>query len=215
MTLSADLPQKHSFEHRFFGWRPTTTLSWMVAAFIIAAALATAVLMVFGVGERGTAIALRATARWSFLLFWPAYTGSALARLFGDRFARIARRARDFGLAFAAAQLVHVGLVVWIVYQAPASNGMAFFWVGIVCTYLLALLSLQQLQATLGPRLWRTLRTAAMEYIALVFAADFILLPLQANGHGKSVLSYLPFALLLIGGTALRVAVNVPRQFTR
>jgi hypothetical protein len=187
----------------------------MVAAFFIAAALATAVLMVFGVGERGTAIALRATARWSFLLFWPAYAGSALARLFGDHFTRIARRGRDFGLAFAAAQLVHVGLVVWLFYQAPGSNGgMAFFWVGIFCTYLLALLSLQQLQATLEPRLWRTLRTAAMEYIAIVFAADFILLPLQANGHGKSFLSYLPFALLLIGGMGLRVAASVPRQFT-
>ena len=78
MSVSAYLPRKHSFERRFFGSRPTTSLSWMVAAFFIAAALATAVLMVFGVGERGTAIALRVTARWSFLLFWPAYAGSAL-----------------------------------------------------------------------------------------------------------------------------------------
>jgi hypothetical protein len=143
--------------------------------------------MIFGVGERGTAIALRATARWSFLLFWPAYTGAALARLFGNHFTRIARRGRDFGLAFGAAQLVHVGLVVWLFYQAPGSNGgMAFFWIEIFCTYLLALLSLQKLQATLGPRLWRTLRTAAMEYIALVFAADFILGPLQANAWNES-----------------------------
>src|SRR5262249_31566495 len=194
-------------------WRPT--LAGIVAAFFIAAALATVVLLVFGTGERGTSIALRATGRGAFFLFWPAYNRGALARLFGDHFTPIARRGPAFALRFAAPHLVHVGLVVWLFYQAPGSNGgMAFFWVGIFCTYLLALLSFALLQETLGPRLWRTLRTAAMEYIALVFAADFILLPLQANGHGKSFLSYLPFALLLIGGTGLRVAASVPPQFS-
>ena len=33
-------------------------------------ALAVVVLVIFGIGERGTAIALWATARWSLLLFW-------------------------------------------------------------------------------------------------------------------------------------------------
>jgi len=165
---------------------------------------------IFGAGERGTVIALRVTARWSFLLFWLAYTGSATARLFGPRLAGLARRARDFGLAFASAQVVHVSLVLWIFYLAPESNGgMVFFWVGIFCTYLLALISLPRLHDTLGPRLWQTLRTAAIEYIALVFAADFILVPLQANGLSKYPVSYLPFALLLIGGVGLRVAAHL------
>jgi hypothetical protein len=213
MNVSAEMPHKPGFEGRLIGRWLTSTSSWMVAAFVIAAILSIIVLLVFGTQERGTAIALRATARWSFLLFWPAYSGSAVAKLLGDRFGVLARRGRDFGLAFAAAQLVHVALVLWLFYQAPRSNGgMVFFWVGIFCTYLLALLSLPQLHTTLGPRIWRTVRIAAMEYIALVFAADFIFGQLQTIGHGKNLLSYLPFALLLIAGAGLRVAANVRRQ---
>jgi hypothetical protein len=49
----------------------------------------------------------------------------------------------------------------------------------------------------------------ALEYIALVFAADFILLPLRADGLGKYPLPYLPFALMLVGGAGLRVAACV------
>jgi hypothetical protein len=213
MNLSAYAQQKPASGGRRIGWRPTTTSSWMAAAFLIALAAAIAVLAIFGAGERGTVIALRVTARWSFLLFWLAYTGSAMARLFGPRLAGLARRGRDFGLAFASAQVVHVSLVLWIYYLAPGSNGgMAFFWVGIFCTYFLAFISLPRLHDTLGPRLWRSWRTAAIEYIALVFAADFILAPLQANALGKYPLSYLPFALLLIGGAGLRFATYVRQQ---
>jgi hypothetical protein len=78
----------------------------MGCAFCAALALATIVLAVFGLGERGTDVALQATARLSFLLFWPAYAGGGLATL-GSVFAFLPHRARDFGLAFASAHLVH------------------------------------------------------------------------------------------------------------
>lgn len=195
-------------------WPVPATLSWTGAAFLIAATSATIVLLIFGVGERGTAIALRITARWSFLLFLLAYSGTAIAALFGSHFAALARQSRDFGLAFASAQLIHVGLVVWLIYLSPkSSGGMIFFWVGMLCTYLLALLSLPQLRNALSPRLWGVLRTASMEYIALAFAADFILGPLQTTGLSTLILpTYLPFALLLVGGMALRVAANLGRH---
>jgi hypothetical protein len=136
-----------------------------------------------------------------------------MARLFGPRFAGLARRGRDFGLSFAAAQVIHVGLVIWLFYLAPGSNGgMVFFWVGILCTYLLALISLPRIRDSVGPRLWPTLRTAATEYIALAFAADFILGPLQTNKLGTHPLTYLPFALLLLGGGGLRVTAYVRQQ---
>jgi hypothetical protein len=177
----------------------------MVAAFLIAVASAAVVLAIFGVGERGTMIALRLTARWSFVLFWFAYTGSAMARLFGSRLAGLARHGRDFGLAFASAQVVHVGLVLWLFYLAPGANGgMVFFWAGILCTYLLALFSFPRLRDALGPRLWRISCMIAMEYIALVFFVDFIRNPLHANGLNYP-LGYLPFALVLVGGVGLRV----------
>ena len=119
----------------------------MAAGFIVAFALAAVVLTIFGVGNRGTAIALRVTARWSFLLFWLAYAGSATGRLFGIGLAGSALRGRELGLAFASAQLVHVGLVLWLIYIAARPGGaMLFFWAGIVCTFLLALFSLPRLR---------------------------------------------------------------------
>ena len=197
---------KWAFGARWVGGWPTSTVSWMVAAFLIALASVAVALAIFGMGERGTTIALRLTARWSFVLFWFAYTGSAMARLFGSRLAGLARHGRDFGLAFASAQLVHVGLVLWLFYLAPGANGgMVFFWVGILCSYLLALFSLPRLRDALGPRLWRISCMIAMEYIALVFFVDFIRIPLQANGIGSYPVSYLPFALMLISGVGLRV----------
>jgi hypothetical protein len=200
----------------FGSWPLVATLSWIGVAFLIAATSAFIVFLIFGAGARGTGIALRITARWSFLIFLLAYSGTAIAALFGSRFSTLARQSRDFGLAFASAQLIHVGLVVWIIHLSPKSNGgMIFFWVGILCTYLLALLSLPQLCNVLSPTLWKVLRTAAMEYIAVAFAADLIIGPLQRTGLSTLILpSYLPFALFLVGAMALRVTVNIRRRVT-
>jgi hypothetical protein len=217
----AGMSPTHAPERRGFGvaginWRPFTTASWMWTAFLIGLALAAIVLVIFGVGERGTGTALRVTARWSFLLFWLAYAGSAIGWLCRPRLEGLARHGRELGLAFASAQLVHVGLVLWIIHIAKGPVGaMLFFWVGIFCTYLLALFSLPRLRDALVPRLWRIFRTIALEYIALAFTADFILNPLQAGGLGKFPLSYLPFALMLVSGAGLRVVAFSDRKLQR
>jgi hypothetical protein len=188
--------------------RRNLTLLLMSAAFVIALALAAIFLVNFGVGERGTATALQATARWSFLLFWSAYVGSAIARLW-PRFNVLACHGRDLGLSYASAQLIHLGLVFWIIHVATRPSGaMMFFWIGIFCTYLLALLSLSRLRDALDPRLWRALRMIAMEYIAIAFTSDFIDLHLDALGK----LRYLPFALMLVVGAGLRIAAFWDRR---
>ena len=74
-------------------FRPTDCL-WMGSAFGAALIVATIVIMVFGAGERGTATALRVSARFSFLLFWIAYAGSPLTALFGATFQPLKKRAR-------------------------------------------------------------------------------------------------------------------------
>jgi hypothetical protein len=205
--ISLHAPRLRAVGPRWFAWRPNTTTSWVGAAFLISLAAAAIVLAVFGAGNRGTVLALRVTARWCFVLFWLAYAGGAMAKLFGSRFDGLARRGRALGLAFASALLVHVGLILWLYHIAAEPDGaMTFFWVGIGCTYQLALFSWPRLRDALGLRLWRALRTIALEYIALVFAVDFILAPLQANGFGTYPLSYLPFAAVLVGGTGLRLA---------
>lgn len=214
-NISAGAPELHGSADRWPGSRPIGTSWWMAAAFFVCLALAAIVLAVSGAGESGTALALRVTARWCFLLFWAAYAGAALAKLGGPRFAILGRNGREFGLAFAAALFVHVGLVLWLVYVAADQRSpMLFFWAGVVCTYALALFSLPRLRDALGSRLWRILCTLALHYIALVFAVDFIVAPLQATGADEYPLSYLPFAIVLLAGMLLRLAAFVQRQAT-
>jgi hypothetical protein len=189
------------------GWRPVSVFWWMAAAFLVCLLFAATALAVLGTGERGTVLALRLTARWCFLLFWFAYAAGPLAKLWNlNLFAQLARHGREFGLAFASALTVHVALILWHYRIAePPDGAMLFFWVGIFFAYLLALFSLPGLREGLGPRLWHIVLTLAVEYIALVFAVDFIVDPLQAAGVNKYPLSYVPFLVMLVGGALLRL----------
>src|SRR5271169_3112481 len=125
--------------------RNSTPVLWMVIAVGVALGIAAPALAIKGTTTAGLVTALRLTARWSFLLFWVAYSGRAMQELFGSAFLPITRRAREFGLSYAAAQLIHVCLVVWL-FQISASPPLSgklfeFFVVGIIWTYVLALLS--------------------------------------------------------------------------
>lgn len=193
--------------------RSGDALSWVAVTFLLSLALAAVILATAGTGEHGTALALRVTARWCFLFFWPAYAGSAVASFCGPRLAVLARRRRTFGLAFAAALSVHIGLVLWLTFvAADQRTPMLLFWAGVGCTYALALLSLPQLRDCLGRSASRIFTEGAMQYIALVFAVDFVIEPLQANGPGKYPLSYLPFAIMLLGGALLRLTAQIPEK---
>jgi hypothetical protein len=214
-NISSGAPEPRGVNVLNTGWRSVSVLWWMAAAFLVCLLLAVIVLAVFGAGERGTVLALRVTARWCFLLFWFAYTGGALARLWNLKFfTEVARHGREFGLAFAAALTVHVALILWHYYIAtPPDGAMLFFWIGIFCTYLLALFSLPGIRDALGAHLWRIILTLALEYIAVVFAVDFIVDPLQATGVGKYPLSYVPFVIMLVGGALLRLVAYARANF--
>jgi hypothetical protein len=176
----------------------------MISAFCAGTCLALLVLALLGNGERGTDDALMATARLSFLLFWLAYSGSALVAVFGPGFRFIKVRARDFGLAFASAHLVHVGLVLWLCYiGAPPDRGaFIFFGIALIWTYLLALLSLDRLHKAIGPTGWWVLSTIGLNYIAYAFAVDFLKSP--SRGIAIYIAGYLPFTVLSLAGPALR-----------
>jgi hypothetical protein len=109
--------------------RPSAAV-WIGSAFCAALGLAALVLAALGPGERGTDAALEMTARLSFLLFWPAYSAGGLTEWFGPAFEPLRRRAREFGLAFASAHLVHLALVAWLTYigAAPSRGTFVLFW---------------------------------------------------------------------------------------
>jgi D-alanyl-lipoteichoic acid acyltransferase DltB (MBOAT superfamily) len=183
----------------------------MAAAFLVGLVIVLAVRAGAGPGER-VVMALRATARWSFLLFWLASTGGALTTLFGSRFQALARRARDFGLAFASAHLVHLGVVAWVYFSSPdppMRSTLVFFGIAAIWTYVLAILSIKRLSVRLNPRAWRTVRTLGVEYIGLAFLTDFAKHPFQ--GGVLDVANYLPFLALAIAGPILRLAALVKR----
>jgi hypothetical protein len=218
-NATARTPEPIGAPNRSVGGRligaPPAAGYWMAAALVVSLALAAIVLAIAGAGQHGTELGLRVTARWCFLLFWPAYAGGALARFCGPRFAVLPRQGRVFGLAFAAALTVHVGLVLWLMAVAADQRApMLLFWAGVACTYALALLSLPRLRGWLGPRVWRIACEGAMQYIALVFAVDFIVEPLRANGADKYPLTYLPFVVMLVGGALLRLAARIRRPGT-
>jgi hypothetical protein len=177
----------------------------MGAAFGAALVLAAVVLAVLGADKKGTDAALAATARLSFLLFWAAYTGGALTALFGPTFQPLKQRAREFGLAFAAAHLVHIGLVGWLcsIGAAPGVSVFVFFGIALIFTYVLALFSIGDLQRAIDPRSWWLLRTVGMNYIAYAFFVDFMRFPLLGVKH---IVAYLPFLVLAIVGPLLRLA---------
>jgi hypothetical protein len=184
-------------------------------AFCAALGLAALMLAALGPGERGTFVALQATARLSFLLFWPAYTAGALTAMFGPAFEPFKRRAREFGLAFASAHLVHLALVAWLTHigAAPPLGTFVIFGVAVLWTYLLALFSIGRLQQTLGSWGWWTLRVVGLNYIAYAFALDFLRYP--QFGSFKYLVGYLPFAVLSVFGPLLRLAAFVQRAASR
>ena len=181
-----------------------TTKLWVASAVCTALGLAVLVLGTLGAGERGTYIALQVTARLSFLLFWPAYVSGALTALLGATFQPLQLRARDLGLAFASAHLVHIGLVVWLCHigAAPPLASFIVFGIATLCLYLLALFSLGDLQRALGRNTWWLLRTCGLNYIALAFALDFLRYPI--SGDARYLLGYLPFAALSVLGPLLQ-----------
>ncbi len=177
----------------------------MVAAFGAALTLAVVVLATFGVDEKGTNAALRVTARWSFLLFWLAYSGGPMAMLVGPALQPIARRVREFGLAFASAHLIHVGLVAWLCWigHVPDLSTFVFFGTALFWTYLLAVCSISRVRETLGRTGWWLVRTVGMNYILYAFAVDFF--APRFEGSVKYIVAYLPFVILVGAGPLLRI----------
>lgn len=182
---------------------------------MLATSVSLAMVAVIGLGTRSgdkVGMALRATARWSFFWFWLASTGGALCVLFGSRFQVLAQRARDFGLAFASAHLVHIGLAGFLLIALAAPfprSKLIFFSMGAFWIYLLAFLSVKRVAAQVELRTLRIVRTIGVEYIALVFIVDFY--PRTGGGISNLVI-YLPLLAMAIAGPFLRLAASVKRR---
>jgi len=151
-------------------------------------------------------VALLTSARVTFLFFWPAYAGSALVSLFGDRFSFLRRHAREFGLSFAGALSLHLGAVAWLCLAGHPPNASTFviFGVAAVLAYLLALFSVARVREAMPATVWTFLRTFGVNYIALAFLLDF---KRRSFSDAGEVLIYVPFAALIVAGILMKLAV--------
>ena len=198
--------------------RKSISVLWMGMALGVALGLAAAVLAINGIDTKSLVMALRLTARWSFVLFWVAYTGGAMAALFGQALEPLARRGRESGLAYAAAQLIHLGLVVWLFQissRPPLSRELVvFFIIGIFWTYLLAVFSFGGLSKAFGSRGWRALRIVGLNYILFAFAFDFVPVAIHGNAHYgvRRLVEYAPFAAMSITAPLLVLAAAAHRR---
>jgi hypothetical protein len=177
-------------------------LVWMAAAFCAALALAIGAMAIADHGRLG--LGLEVTARFAFLLFWPAYVGGALTSLFGAAFLPLKSHARELGLSFAAAIAVHLGLVatVCLVGHRPPLKTFVIFGTAATCTYLLALLSVRRVREALPANAWPPIRFGAMNYILFAFILDFKHRTYDLTG----VVKYLPFLALAISAPIFRIA---------
>jgi hypothetical protein len=187
-------------------------------AFGVALALAIAVLAANGTDPESLRLALRVTGRWSFLLFWLAYAGGALAALCGRALAPISGHGRDFGLAYAAAHLVHLGLVIRLVQitsRPPLPpKPLVLFTVALVLTYLLAVFSVGGFSRVLGSKGWQTLRFLGINYILFVFAIDFVTVTIRPTGHSEIErwAAYAPFAAMCVAAPFVVIASAAHRR---
>jgi hypothetical protein len=180
-------------------------------------AIAVAVLAGYGTGPDGLRLGVRVLARWSFLFFWLSYAGGAMAILFGPAFAGLARRARVFGLAFATAIQVHIGLVIWlgvVIGQIPLRGGVLWlFLVALFFADLLALLSFGTAMRNLGRLRWPLLFLGTT-YILYAFGTDFVPGALdQKTQHWLYAAEYVPFALLSLIAIPLRLGAFLRQRF--
>jgi hypothetical protein len=192
--------------------RLRTTAQWMLASMAVALVMVIVIRLNFGPRER-MVNALQATARWSFALFWLATVASPLRTLFGSKFKTLAQHARDLGLCYASAHLVHLGLVVWMfMVSVPdlSRQFVIFFGAGVFWTYLLAALSFGAVSGAIGARAARVLRIIGVEYLSLVFFVDFNKDPME--GGPRRIAYYAPFLALTIAGPLLRLAALAKRQ---
>ncbi|HWE75859.1 MAG TPA: hypothetical protein VG328_22050 [Stellaceae bacterium] len=195
--------------------RPAPSVWWMILPFAAELTLTAALLALVGTDDNGVDVGLLATARLAYGFFLLAYIGGALATLFGPAFDGLRQHGREFGLAFAAALSVHLALVTWICLlgDLPPVSTFVVFGIAALCVYGLALFSVARLQQWIGRRAWTGFRFLAMNYIACVFADDFLrVAPTLTIDY---LLDYLPFALLAMASPALYFAALVKRRAPR
>lgn len=200
----------------------TSDALWVVGAMLINVSLAIALLLVAGSDSDGTELALRATARISFVWFILAFVASPLDQLRPSRLsAWLVRRRRAIGVVFGLSMAIHVGFIsrlfVLHVPERPPMVTDADFFIGIPGLVLVALLTVTSAQAPrerLGEIAWKRLHTTGIWVVWTIFFLCLVdSVGRKTTNH--PVLAYHTFIAVLLLALGLRVAAARQRARVR
>lgn len=190
----------------------TREIAFIAAATLVNAGVAGSLLLIAGSDIAATELALRTTARVSFVWFMLAFIASPLQQLRPSRVsAWLLSHRRALGVIFGLNMSIHVCFILRLyALHAPARPPMvteADFFIGIPGLVLVALLtitSLESLKQRLGPIAWHRLHTTG---IWVVWAIFFLCLvdSVGRKATAHPVLAYYAFIVVLLLGMAMRV----------
>jgi DMSO/TMAO reductase YedYZ heme-binding membrane subunit len=193
--------------------RGTSEATLVVVLTVLNGAVAWTVLRVAGWDGTGTELALRTTARVSFVYFLLAFVASPLDWVWPGRVSRwLVRRRRVLGVLFGLSMSIHVLCIVrlFALYapRRPPMVTLADFFVGIPGLLLVASMtvtSLDALRRRLGPWWWGRLHRTGLWTVWTIFFLCLV------DSVGRKVthhptLEYHAFIALLLAALALRMA---------
>lgn len=183
------------------GWRLTRGLSLLLTAMVAA------ILLLGGVDEATLREVIRATARTSLVLFLMAFTASSACRLHPGAGTRWNLRNRRYiGVSFAVSHAWHLAAIAAgaVLFPKAFADGLGVVTLvggGITYAFIaaMAITSSDAAQDWLGRNRWRRLHVVGSYTIWFIFAQSYV---------GRAVVApeYIPWALAVLGGLALRMA---------
>ncbi|MFQ4144947.1 hypothetical protein [Chlorogloeopsis sp. ULAP02] len=181
------------------GWRIVGLSALAIGAMVAA------IWLVHGIDEQSMRMAIRATARTSYILFLCAFVASALRRIWLSPISTwLLKNRRYFGLSFAVSHTYHAitwtGL--WFVTSGAHPKFDPLGILGYVFLIGMTVTSFERPAALLSQRAWKIWHTAGMYYFWLGFTLEFSLRIFQ------SMLIYLPLVILLVSAMVLRVITS-------
>src|SRR5262245_25355163 len=184
----------------------------IVGVMLANAVLALALLVLAGSDIAATELALRTTARVSFVWFMLAFVASPLWQLHpSPATAWLLRRRRALGVIFGLSMAIHVGFILRLYHlhapQRPPMVTDADFVIGVPGLVLVALLtitSIEALKQRLGTVAWRRLHTTGIWVVWTIFFLCLVdSVGRKTTNH--PVLAYYTFIAVLLLGVVLRV----------
>jgi sulfoxide reductase heme-binding subunit YedZ len=191
----------------------------VVGGTLINATFAAALMLLAGSDIEATELALRATARASFVWFILGFLASPLQQLWPSRLSGwLVRRRRALGIVFGLSMSIHVGFILRLyVLHAPQRPPMvtdADFFIGIpglVMVASMTVTSVRALQRRMSPRAWQLVHTTGVWFVWAIF----LLCLVDSVGRKQTahpVLAYHSFIAGLVVAAALRVVARRSRR---